>query len=48
MMKSRYSQANVDHSLFYKQTKDGKLIVIVIYVDDIIITGSDLEERITL
>ena len=48
MMGFGYAQSNGDHSLFYKHNKDGKTTILVIYVDDIIITGSDTEERIFL
>ena len=48
MARFGYAQSNGDHCLFYKHTKDGKTTVLVIYVDDIIITGSDTEERIRL
>ncbi|KAK1408895.1 hypothetical protein QVD17_41029 [Tagetes erecta] len=43
MKRYGYKQSNADHTLFYK--KRGKLITcLIIYVDDMIITGSDQEE----
>ena len=33
---------------FYKHSKEWKVPVLVMYVDDTIITGSDFEERIKL
>lgn len=38
-----YTQSNSDHTLFLKQQR-GKLTALIIYVDDMIITGDDLEE----
>nr|CAN61034.1 hypothetical protein VITISV_041749 [Vitis vinifera] len=36
------SQAN--HTIFYKHSKDGKIAILIVYVDDIVLTGSDKEE----
>ncbi|PRQ42978.1 putative RNA-directed DNA polymerase [Rosa chinensis] len=38
-----YKQSNSDHTLFLKHRKD-KLTALIIYVDDMIVTGNDLEE----
>ena len=35
-----YKQAQTDHTVFYKH-KDGKIIVLLVYVNDIILTGDD-------
>ena len=43
MMKYGYKQSNSDHTLFLKK-KDGKITCLIIYVDDMIITGDDEEE----
>ena len=45
MRSNSYLQSNGDHTLFYKHSKSGKLTVLVVYVDDIIITNSDDDER---
>lgn len=37
-----YTQAHSDHTLFYKHQH--KLVIIIVYVDDIIITGDDHKE----
>lgn len=43
MKRYGYKHSNADHTLFYK--KRGKLVTcLIIYVDDMIITGSDREE----
>ena len=38
-----YGQCNGDHTLFYRHNK-GKITILTVYVDDIIITGDDKEE----
>ena len=39
-----YLQSNGDHNLFYKHSKIGKLTILVVYIEDIIIIVSDNEE----
>ena len=36
-----YDQSQADHTMFYRHSKEGKITVLIIYVDDIILTGSD-------
>ncbi|CAL2278326.1 unnamed protein product [Prunus armeniaca] len=43
MKKFGYVQSNLDHTLFLKRRK-GKLIALIIYVDDMIVTGDDQAE----
>ncbi|BBH02385.1 hypothetical protein Prudu_012927 [Prunus dulcis] len=43
MRKSGYIQSNSDHTLFMKHRK-GKLTALIIYVDDMIVTGDDQAE----
>ena len=38
-----YTQAQADHTLFFKH-KVGKVTILIVYVEDIIITGDDIEE----
>lgn len=40
-----YKQSQGDHTLFFKHSQGGKLTVLLVYVDDIIVTGDDLIER---
>ncbi|RVW50024.1 Retrovirus-related Pol polyprotein from transposon RE1 [Vitis vinifera] len=40
--KLRSNQA--DHTMFYKDNKDGKIAILIVYVDDIVLIGSDKEE----
>ena len=37
-------QITKDHSVFYHHTSTGKCIYLIVYVDDIVITGSDQDD----
>ena len=39
-----YRQSNLDHTLFLKK-QHGKIITLIVYVDDMVVTGNDPEER---
>ena len=39
-----YNQYNQDHSLFYKPNNGNKIVLVLVYVDDIIVIGNDEEE----
>ena len=43
-----YKQSQSDHTLFIKHSNDGKMSILIVYVDDIILTGNDLKEMETL
>jgi hypothetical protein len=43
MLKRGYLQSNADHTLFYKHVV-GKVTILIVYVDDIVITGYDSTE----
>jgi hypothetical protein len=43
MVKFGYNQSNADHTMFYKHNM-GKISILIVYVDDIVITGDDAEE----
>jgi len=45
MMCLFYKQSQGDHTLFFKHSQWGKLTVLLIYVDNIIVIGDDLTER---
>ncbi|KAL5804478.1 hypothetical protein ACOSQ3_031278 [Xanthoceras sorbifolium] len=40
MRKFGYQQSNSDHTLFFKH-KGGKITILIVYVDDMIVTGND-------
>ena len=42
-----YTQNNFDHTLFLKR-RNGKLTAYIVYVDDMVVTGNDLEEHVVL
>ena len=39
-----YCQSQTDHTMFHRRSPEGKLVVLIVYVDDIIISGDDNEE----
>ena len=39
-----YTQNQADHTMFFKHYGDGKKAILIVYVDDIIITGNDRGE----
>uniref|UniRef100_A0A6N2KJR5 Reverse transcriptase Ty1/copia-type domain-containing protein n=1 Tax=Salix viminalis TaxID=40686 RepID=A0A6N2KJR5_SALVM len=39
-----YKQSNSDHTLFIKH-REGKTTALIVYVDDMVLTGDDIEER---
>ncbi|KAL5857491.1 hypothetical protein ACOSQ3_004949 [Xanthoceras sorbifolium] len=39
-----YSQSQGDHTLFFKHSTEGKKAILIVYVDDIILTGDDIVE----
>jgi len=43
LISHHFKQANADHSLFTK-TKHSSITTLLIYVDDIILAGNDLED----
>jgi len=36
-----YTQGQIDHTMFYKHSCNGKIIILIVYVDDLILIGSD-------
>ncbi|CAN6719358.1 unnamed protein product [Malus baccata var. baccata] len=42
-----YKQSNSDHTLFLKHKK-GKITALIVYVDDMVVTGNDPEEKAAL
>ncbi|CAJ2657582.1 unnamed protein product [Trifolium pratense] len=44
MKKQGYVQGQADHTLFTKFSQDGKVAVLIVYVDDIVLPGNDTVE----
>ena len=44
MLKYRFKAKVIDHTLFTKHSSCGKVTAFIVYVDDIVLTGNDLEE----
>ncbi|RVW26608.1 Retrovirus-related Pol polyprotein from transposon RE1 [Vitis vinifera] len=43
-LKLGYKQGQADHTLFVKKSHAGKMAILIVYVDDIILSGNDMEE----
>ncbi|KAH9753027.1 protein kinase domain-containing protein [Citrus sinensis] len=39
-----YLQSQADHTMFFKHFTDGSVVILIVYVDDIILTGSNVIE----
>lgn len=39
-----YTQAQTDHTLFYKHSVNVKIAILIVYIDDIILKGDHVEE----
>jgi hypothetical protein len=42
--KQGYTQGESDHTLFIKYNPSGKITILIVYVDDIVLTGDDVTE----
>ena len=42
--KHRYIQGQIDHTLFIKHSLNWKITILIVYVDDIILTGNHTNE----
>lgn len=45
MKESGYKQSQGDHTLFFKHSSEGGVTALLVYVDDIIVTGNDEKEK---
>ncbi|RDX83225.1 putative WRKY transcription factor 3, partial [Mucuna pruriens] len=48
MLSLKYKQSQGDHTLFIKHSPNGKLTLLLVYIDDMIITSDDEIEKLTL
>ena len=44
MLSAGYAQSEGDHTLFIKHGNEGKVAILIVYVDDIVVTGNDVAE----
>ena len=44
MLRYGFKQSQGDHTLFTKHSSSGKVIALIVFVDDIVLTGDDLDE----
>ncbi|CAL5358524.1 unnamed protein product [Camellia sinensis] len=44
MLRYGFKQSQADHTLFVKHSSHGKTTALIVYVDDIVLTGDDVEE----
>ncbi|XP_057514198.1 uncharacterized mitochondrial protein AtMg00810-like [Actinidia eriantha] len=45
MVSMGYKQSQGDHTLFVKHSSSGEVTILLVYVDDIVVTGNDEKER---
>ena len=48
MLRVGYHQIQADHTLFIKYSTQGKITALIVYVDDIVLTGNDMTEIMNL
>ena len=44
MLSQGYKHSDTDHCLYTKQAKDGSLLILILYVDDMLIAGKNIHE----
>ena len=48
MLLQGYKRSDIDHFLYTKKAKDGSLLMLILYVDDILLARSNMDEMATL
>ncbi|XP_044478603.1 uncharacterized mitochondrial protein AtMg00810-like isoform X1 [Mangifera indica] len=43
-----YHQSQADNTMFYKRSEKGKISILIVYINDIILTGDDSEELVNI
>ena len=43
MLSQGYRQSDIDHCCYTKWAKDGSFLILILYVDDILLAGSNIE-----
>ena len=44
MLSQGYKRSDTDHCLYTKQAKDGSLLILILYVDDMLLAGNNIDE----
>ena len=44
MLRFGFRQSHTDHTLFIKHSVEGKTTALIVYIDDMVLTGDDVEE----
>ena len=44
MLSQSYQRSDTDHCLYTKRAKDGSLLILILYVDDMLITRTNIDE----
>ena len=48
MLLQGYKRSDIDHCLYTKKVKDGSLLILILYVNDMLLVGSSMDEMATL
>ena len=48
MLSQGYKCSNIDHCLYTKKAKDNGLLILILYVDDMLLVGTNIDEIATL
>ena len=48
MLSQGYARSETNHGLYIKQAKDGSLLILILYVDDMLIAGRHMAKTLAL
>ena len=48
MLLQGYRRSDIDHCLYTKWAKDGNLLILILYVDDMLLAGTNINELVAL
>ena len=48
MLSQGYRRSDIDHCLYTKRAKDGSLLILILYVDDMLLAGTNMDELAAL
>ena len=44
MLSQGYKRSDIDHCLYTKKSKDNNLLILILYVDDMLLVGTNIDE----